>query len=262
MRPADAAAGWRSRHNGPGWRTDATGGPSGSIVYTTATRVDCASADRPPRSDGNRQLEEPHTHGSSRRTGIDRLRTPPGPDPQSCPTVRRRARPRPLAHRRRTPIRRAGRKELRLITRRMGARAFISTAVLGPPSSRSRPRAPPPAATPARTEAQQIIAIAKRQLGDHWRSGAIGPGSFDCSGLVLYAYRKAGDGRVLRYGHLRSARSLYAYFRKHGKASRTNPKPGDLVIWGRGIARRDLHRARQGHQHAHQRRPDPLTSTR
>jgi hypothetical protein len=27
---------------------------------------------------------------------------------------------------------------------------------------------------------------------------------------------------------------MYAYFRAHGKASRTNPKPGDLVIWGGG----------------------------
>ena len=27
---------------------------------------------------------------------------------------------------------------------------------------------------------------------------------------------------------------MYAFFRAHGKASRTNPKPGDLVIWGGG----------------------------
>lgn len=116
----------------------------------------------------------------------------------------------------------------------MGARAFISIALLGTALFTVTPPAPASAATPTRTEAQQIIAIAKRQLGDHWRSGAIGPRSFDCSGLVIYAYRKAGDGRVLRYGHLRSARSLYAYFRAHGKASRSKPKPGDLVIWGRG----------------------------
>lgn len=117
----------------------------------------------------------------------------------------------------------------------MGARAFIPTALVWAALISVTPPAPVAAATPNRTEAQQIIAIAKRQLGDHWRAGAMGPGSFDCSGLVIYAYRKAGDGRVLRYGHLRSARSLYAYFRAHGKASRSNPKLGDLVIWGGGV---------------------------
>jgi cell wall-associated NlpC family hydrolase len=84
------------------------------------------------------------------------------------------------------------------------------------------------------TEAQQIIRIAKLQLGDHWRYGAIGPGSFDCSGLVLYAYRRAGDLRSIGYGRLRSAHAIYAWFQRRGLASRTNPKPGDLVIWGGG----------------------------
>ncbi len=121
-----------------------------------------------------------------------------------------------------------------MIKRRMRPRAFIPTALVWAALLSVTPPAPVSAAVPTRTEAQQIIAIAKRQLGDHWRAGAMGPGSFDCSGLVIYAYRKAGDGRVLRYGHLRSARSLYAYFRAHGKASRSNPKLGDLVIWGRG----------------------------
>ena len=34
--------------------------------------------------------------------------------------------------------------------------------------------------------------------------------------------------------YLRSARALYRYFKARGLASRTNPKPGDLVIWGYG----------------------------
>ena len=33
---------------------------------------------------------------------------------------------------------------------------------------------------------------------------------------------------------LRSARALYLNFKARGKASRTNPKVGDLVIWGCG----------------------------
>lgn len=121
-----------------------------------------------------------------------------------------------------------------MITRHTGARALVSSALVWAVLVSALPPATAAAAAPARTEAQQIIAIAKRQLGDHWRSGAIGPGSFDCSGLVLYSYRKAGDAGVLGKGRLRSARAMYAYFRAHGKASRTNPKPGDLVIWGGG----------------------------
>jgi cell wall-associated NlpC family hydrolase len=90
------------------------------------------------------------------------------------------------------------------------------------------------AAIPSRTEAQQIIRIARAQLGDPWRYGASGPYAFDCSGLVRYAYRRAGDAAVIHTKTLRSARSLYLWFKAHGKASRTNPKVGDLVIWGRG----------------------------
>ena len=96
------------------------------------------------------------------------------------------------------------------------------------------PSTPAAAAGPTTTEAAQIIQIAKSKLGAHWRYGATGPTAFDCSGLVRYAYRKAGDGNVIKAGSLASARSIYRYFKAHGKASRTNPKPGDLVIWGGG----------------------------
>src|SRR3954453_22708395 len=79
------------------------------------------------------------------------------------------------------------------------------------------------------SEAAQIIRIAKAQLGDPWRYGAAGPAAFDCSGLVRYAFRRAGDGAAIHSTTLRSARSLYLWFRSHGKASRHNPRLGDLV---------------------------------
>jgi len=120
-----------------------------------------------------------------------------------------------------------------LRTLHLGARAFIPVALAGAVLFSLAPTTPASAATYT-TEAQQIIAIAKAQRGDPWRYGAAGPRAFDCSGLVIYAFRKAGDGSVVRAGHLRSARSLYLYFKSHGKASRTNPKVGDLVVWGRG----------------------------
>ena len=118
-------------------------------------------------------------------------------------------------------------------TRTMGARAFIPLALAGIILISSAP-ATPVAATDYPTEAAQIIAIAKRQLGDPWRYGATGPGSFDCSGLVIYSYDQAGSLRFIGGGRLRSARSMYTYFRDRGLASRSGGKLGDLVIWGGG----------------------------
>ena len=84
----------------------------------------------------------------------------------------------------------------------------------------------------ARISTAQRTALAQR--GDAYSYGSAGPNAFDCSGLVRYAFRRAGDAAAIHTGYLRSARSLYLWFRSHGKTSRTNPKIGDLVIWGRG----------------------------
>lgn len=110
------------------------------------------------------------------------------------------------------------------------------TATPTPTPTASPTATPAPTAKPARriTEAQQIIAIAKKQLGDPWVYGAMGPKAFDCSGLVAYAFRKAGDLRALDHGRLRSAQALYRWFKARGLASGSNPHPGDLVIWGGG----------------------------
>jgi len=91
--------------------------------------------------------------------------------------------------------------------------------------------APSVSAAAPKTEAGQIVAIAKAQRGDPWRFGANGPSAFDCSGLVRYAYRKAGDLKVLGVSH-RTAGSMYRFFKAKGLASKSNPKVGDLVVWG------------------------------
>ena len=118
-------------------------------------------------------------------------------------------------------------------TLHLGARAFIPAVLAGAVLLSQAPSTPTSAAT-ITTEAQQIVAIAKRQIGDPWRYAASGPGAFDCSGLVRFAYKKAGDGGAIRAGTLRSARSIYLWFKSHGKASRHNPRIGDLVVWGYG----------------------------
>jgi cell wall-associated NlpC family hydrolase len=120
-----------------------------------------------------------------------------------------------------------------LRTPNLGARAFIPVALAGAVLFSLAPSTPAAALT-ATTEGQQIVNIARAQVGDPWRYGATGPYAFDCSGLVIYAYRKAGDGAVIRAGTLRSARAIYLYFKSRGKASRINPRIGDLVVWGYG----------------------------
>ena len=115
----------------------------------------------------------------------------------------------------------------------LGARAFIPALLAGLVLIGLAPATPAAAATPT-TEAQQIIQIARTKIGDPWRYGATGPSAFDCSGLVIYAFKAAGDLGAIGNGNYRSARSLYDWFRSRGRASRTNPKPGDLVVWGSG----------------------------
>jgi cell wall-associated NlpC family hydrolase len=117
----------------------------------------------------------------------------------------------------------------------IGIRALIPAALVGAVLLTVAPTtASPVAAAGPTTEAQQIIAIARKQIGDPWRHGASGPKAFDCSGLVIYSFKKAGDSKVIGKGKYRSARALYRYFKARGLADRKNPKPGDLVIWGRG----------------------------
>jgi hypothetical protein len=116
----------------------------------------------------------------------------------------------------------------------LGARAFIPVIFAGSLLIGLAP-ATPVAASGPQTEAQQIIQIARKQLGDPWRYGATGPSAFDCSGLVLYAFSRAGDRAAVGNGRFRTARALYRWYRSRGLASRSNPKPGDLVVWGGGV---------------------------
>ena len=116
----------------------------------------------------------------------------------------------------------------------LGARAFIPVVFAGILLLGLAPTTPVAASEP-QTEAQQIIAIARNHLGDPWRLGATGPSAFDCSGLVIYAFTKAGDRDAVGSGRFRTARELYHWYQGRGLASRTNPKPGDLVVWGGGV---------------------------
>lgn len=119
----------------------------------------------------------------------------------------------------------------------VGVGPAAPAAVAATPTSATAPAAIPATMTSrtiTTTQAAQVIAIAKSKLGRPWVYGAAGPSVFDCSGLVIYAFRMAGIARIVGSSHEVSAFALYARFRALGLASHTNGRPGDLVIWGGG----------------------------
>ncbi|MEU3619598.1 C40 family peptidase [Streptomyces sp. NPDC006872] len=77
------------------------------------------------------------------------------------------------------------------------------------------------AATPA-TKALQIAASKK---GAPYKYGAIGPKRFDCSGLTLYSYKKAGKSLP---------RTAAQQYNKTKHISASSRKAGDLVFFHSG----------------------------
>ncbi len=70
---------------------------------------------------------------------------------------------------------------------------------------------------------ERVAKVAQAQKGDRYVLGSTGPGAFDCSGLVNYAYRKA-TGRVL-------PRTSYALAGSVEHVSKRSRKVGDLVFY-------------------------------
>ncbi|WP_245592653.1 C40 family peptidase [Actinomadura rifamycini] len=72
-------------------------------------------------------------------------------------------------------------------------------------------------------KARKAVRFAKKQIGKPYRWGAEGPSAYDCSGLVMAAWREAG---------VRIPRVTYAQYRKiDRKVKLKNLKPGDLVFF-------------------------------
>ncbi|MDQ3938016.1 MAG: NlpC/P60 family protein [Chloroflexota bacterium] len=86
----------------------------------------------------------------------------------------------------------------------------------------------------AGSEAGRIIYTAKNQLGKRYQWGATGMRRYDCSGLVYRVFER--NGLLSRFGGGRkTAKGYYRWFRDRGLASKSNPRKGDLVVWGRGV---------------------------
>jgi peptidoglycan DL-endopeptidase CwlO len=89
-----------------------------------------------------------------------------------------------------------------------------------------------PAPAPRPNIGARIVGIALAQLHKRYAYGSAGPSAFDCSGLVRYAYLRAGVSKVLGGGH--SALAMYRWALAHHLASSSRPQIGDVVVYGGG----------------------------
>ena len=86
---------------------------------------------------------------------------------------------------------------------------------------------PPAGPAPApRANAQVAVDAALSKLGSPYRWGATGPSSFDCSGLMVWAWAQAG---------VSLPRSSSAQFAGLRRISRSELQPGDLVFSGNPV---------------------------
>lgn len=79
------------------------------------------------------------------------------------------------------------------------------------------------AAPATRSSVGGAVGVALSQIGKPYAWGATGPGAFDCSGLVTYAYRSVGITHLPR-----SSSAMYA---ATTRISRADLRPGDLVFY-------------------------------
>lgn len=93
-------------------------------------------------------------------------------------------------------------------------------------TSTEKKEAKPSRAERQQAKAKQAVKVAKRHIGAPYRWGATGPRAFDCSGLVQFAWRKAGVRLP------RTTWSMLGAVRK--KVAWRNLKAGDLVFTSGG----------------------------
>lgn len=72
-----------------------------------------------------------------------------------------------------------------------------------------------------------VISVAKSKLGSPYSWGGVGPSSFDCSGLMLYAFKHGANITLPRVSKNQATVGRYV--------SRENLRPGDLVFWGNPV---------------------------
>ena len=71
-------------------------------------------------------------------------------------------------------------------------------------------------------KAQRVLRVTRRHKGDPYQYGAAGPHRFDCSGLVMYVFKRA-LGRSLPH-------NAEEQMQRAHRIARHNARPGDLVF--------------------------------
>jgi cell wall-associated NlpC family hydrolase len=111
----------------------------------------------------------------------------------------------------------------RFALRSVLAGLIVAGALGGCASEPAYPVGQQATATDDRTPARQNSArIAAMQVGAPYRYGGASPRGFDCSGLVYYAYRRAG---------IRVPRTTYAQLHNAHRVPAGQLRPGDLVFF-------------------------------
>ncbi|KAB2594037.1 MULTISPECIES: C40 family peptidase [Streptomyces] len=77
----------------------------------------------------------------------------------------------------------------------------------------------------AATHSTKALKIAASKKGAPYKYGAAGPSRFDCSGLTLYSFKKAGK---------KLPRTAQQQYNKTSRVSSSKRKPGDLVFFHSG----------------------------
>jgi uncharacterized membrane protein YgcG len=80
-----------------------------------------------------------------------------------------------------------------------------------------------------------VVALTMSTVGAPYVFGAEGPNKFDCSGLVYWVFKAAGE--LPRIGGSRMGATAYMrWFVARGRWSKneSDARPGDLVVWGDG----------------------------
>ena len=84
----------------------------------------------------------------------------------------------------------------------------------------------------ARTEVvgmrEQILTIARKQLGDPYRAGGAGPDSFDCGGFTQFVFKRALGMNI--------ARTSWGQYEQVQRVRTKDALPGDLVFFFEGGA--------------------------
>jgi cell wall-associated NlpC family hydrolase len=102
---------------------------------------------------------------------------------------------------------------------RAGTACALSAAVLAGSAAVG------PQQAEATTAGSKALRVAASKKGAPYKWGATGPSRFDCSGLTLYAYKKAGK---------RLPRTTQQQYNATRHISKSQRKPGDLVFFHSG----------------------------